>query len=47
MRLAMLSPIARRTASGSHGYREKAVSLLTEGLVKRGVEVTLNDDTRV
>jgi len=41
MRLAMLSPIARRTAPGCHSHREKAVSLLTEGLVKRGVEVTL------
>jgi mannose-6-phosphate isomerase-like protein (cupin superfamily) len=41
MRLAMLSPIARRTASQHQGPREKVVSLLTEGLVKRGVEVTL------
>ncbi len=41
MRLAMLSPIARRTASPSRGRRENVVSLLTEGLVRRGVEVTL------
>ena len=41
MRIAMLSPIARRTAPGCQGRREKTVSLLTEGLVRRGVEVTL------
>ena len=41
MRLAMLSPIVRRTASQHRGHRETVVSLLTEGLVKRGVEVTL------
>ena len=41
MRLAMLSPIVRRIASQQPGHRENMVSLLTEGLVKRGVEVTL------
>jgi mannose-6-phosphate isomerase-like protein (cupin superfamily) len=41
MRLAMLSPIAWRTAPESQGHREKTVSLLTEGLVRRGIDVTL------
>jgi mannose-6-phosphate isomerase-like protein (cupin superfamily) len=41
MRLAMLAPIAHRISSQHQGHREKVVSLLTEGLVRRGVEVTL------
>jgi mannose-6-phosphate isomerase-like protein (cupin superfamily) len=41
MRIAMLSPIAWRTGPGCHGRREKTVSLLTEGLLRRGVEVNL------
>jgi mannose-6-phosphate isomerase-like protein (cupin superfamily) len=41
MRIAMLSPIACRTAPECHGRREKTVSLLTEGLVRRGIEVIL------
>lgn len=41
MRVAMLSPVARRTPPKHHGPVERAVSLLTEGLVARGVDVTL------
>jgi mannose-6-phosphate isomerase-like protein (cupin superfamily) len=41
MRVAMLSPIAWRTAPQRDGHRESVVSFLTEGLVRRGVEVTL------
>ncbi len=41
MRVAMLSPIAWRTPPVHYGPWERVVSLLTEGLVKRGVEVTL------
>jgi len=41
MRLAMLSPISWPTAPHPWGHRENGVSLLTEGLVRRGVEVTL------
>jgi mannose-6-phosphate isomerase-like protein (cupin superfamily) len=41
MRLAMLSPIVRPTSPKSEGNREKVVSLLTEGLVRRGIDVTL------
>ncbi len=41
MRLAMLSPIAFPTVRDHRGHRENVVSLLTEGLVRRGVEVTL------
>ncbi len=41
MRLAMLSPIGWPTARHHRGHRENVVSLLTEGLVRRGVEVTL------
>ncbi len=41
MRVAMLSPIAWRTPPRHYGPWENVVSLLTEGLVARGVEVTL------
>ncbi len=41
MRVAMLSPIAWRTPPRHYGPWENVVSLLTEGLVARGVDVTL------
>jgi len=41
MKVAMLSPIAWRTPPRHYGPWEQVVSLLTEGLVKRGVDVTL------
>ena len=41
MRVAMLSPIAWRTPPRHYGPWERFVSLLTEGLVARGVDVTL------
>lgn len=41
MRIAMLSPIAWRTPPLDYGPWERMVSLLTEGLVERGVDVTL------
>ena len=41
MRIAMLAPIARRTPPREYGPREQMVSLLTEGLVRRGIDVTL------
>lgn len=41
MRIAMLSPIAWRTPPKHYGPWENVVSLLTEGLVHRGVDVTL------
>jgi len=41
MRVAMLSPVAWRTPPRHYGPWERVVSLLTEGLVARGVEVTL------
>ena len=40
MRIAMLSPIAWRTPPRHYGPWESIVSLLTEGLVARGFEVT-------
>ncbi len=41
MRIAMLSPIAWRTPPRHYGPWENVVSLLTEGLVARGLDVTL------
>ncbi len=41
MRIAMLSPIAWRTPPRHYGPWESVVSLLTEGLIERGVDVTL------
>jgi len=41
MKIAMLSPIAWRTPPRHYGPWENMVSLLTEGLVKRGMDVTL------
>lgn len=41
MRIAMLSPVAWRTPPRHYGPWESVVSLLTEGLVARGVDVTL------
>jgi glycosyltransferase involved in cell wall biosynthesis len=41
LRVGMLSPIAWRTPPRHYGPWERVVSLLTEGLVARGVQVTL------
>jgi hypothetical protein len=41
MKIAMLSPIAWSTPPKQYGPWELVVSLLTEGLVKRGFDVTL------
>ena len=41
MHVAMISPIAWRTPPRHYGPWELIVSLLTEGLVERGIEVTL------
>lgn len=41
MRVAMLSPVAWRTPPRHYGPWERVVSLLTEGLVKKGINVTL------
>ena len=41
MRVAMLSPIAWRTPPRHYGPWERIVSLLTESLVERGIDVTL------
>lgn len=41
MRIAMLSPIAWRTPPRHYGPWENVVSLLTEGLAARGLDVTL------
>jgi len=41
MKVAMISPIAWRTPPRHYGPWERVVSLLTEGLVARGIEVTL------
>ena len=41
VRVAMLGPIAWRTPPQHYGPWERVTSLLTEGLVARGVEVTL------
>jgi glycosyltransferase involved in cell wall biosynthesis len=41
MRVAMLSPIAWRTPPRHYGPWENVVSILTEGLLVRGVDVTL------
>ena len=41
MRIAMLSPIAWRTPPRHYGPWESVVSLVTEGLVSRGFDVTL------
>ncbi|MHA1150493.1 MAG: glycosyltransferase family 4 protein [Promethearchaeota archaeon] len=41
MHVAMISPIAWRTPPRHYGPWESIVSLLTEGLIKRGIEVTL------
>jgi glycosyltransferase involved in cell wall biosynthesis/quercetin dioxygenase-like cupin family protein len=41
IRIAMLSPIAWSTPPKKYGPWESVVSLLTEGLVKRGIDVTL------
>jgi len=41
MKLAMLAPIAWRTPPRHYGPWELVTSLLTEGLVARGVDVTL------
>jgi len=41
MRIAMLSPVAWRTPPRHYGPWESVVSLLTEGLLAKGVDVTL------
>ncbi len=41
MRVAMLSPIAWRTPPRHYGPWERVVSLITEGLVKENIDVTL------
>ena len=41
MHIAMLSPIAWRTPPRHYGPWENVTSLLTEGLVSRGLDVTL------
>jgi glycosyltransferase involved in cell wall biosynthesis len=41
MRIAMLAPIAWRTPPAHYGPWERVASLLTEGLVRRGEDVTL------
>lgn len=41
MKVAMLSPIAWRTPPRSYGPWELIVSLLSEGLIDRGIDVTL------
>lgn len=41
MKIAMLSPIARRIPPRDYAPRETVVSLLTEGLLERGLDVTL------
>lgn len=41
MRVAMLAPIAWRTPPRHYGPWEQVTSLLTEGLVARGVDITL------
>jgi glycosyltransferase involved in cell wall biosynthesis len=41
MRIAMLAPISWRVPPRRYGPWEQVVSLLTEGLVERGVDVTL------
>ena len=41
MRIAMLSPVAWRTPPRHYGPWESVVSLLTEGLVAKGIDVTL------
>lgn len=41
MRIAMLSPVAWRTPPEHYGPWELVVSLITEGLVRRGLDVTL------
>ncbi|MFW9998713.1 MAG: glycosyltransferase family 4 protein [Candidatus Hodarchaeota archaeon] len=41
MHVAILSPIAWRTPPRSYGPWEYIVSLLTEGLIKKGIDVTL------
>jgi len=41
MHIAMLSPIAWRTPPRHYGPWESVASLLTEGLVERGVDITL------
>src|SRR3989449_9357934 len=41
MRVGMLAPISWRVPPRHYGPWERVVSLLTEGLVERGVDVTL------
>lgn len=41
MKIAMLAPIAWRTPPRQYGPWEQVASVLTEGLIKQGVEVTL------
>jgi hypothetical protein len=44
LRVGMLAPVARRVPPLHYGPWERMVSILTEGLVARGVDVTLFDE---
>ena len=46
MKVALLGPVAWRTPPRAYGPWEAVVSLLAEGLVTRGVDVTLFDNIR-
>ena len=41
MKIGMLGPIAWRTPPRHYGPWERVTGLLTEGLVRRGIDVTL------
>ena len=41
MRVAMLGPISWRTPPRHYGPWERVVTIITEGLVERGIDVTL------
>lgn len=41
MRIGMIAPISRRVPPRGYGPWERVVSLLTEELVERGLDVTL------
>ena len=47
MRVAILSPIAWRTPPRHYGPGERVASLLTEGLVKEKIDVTLYASIKV
>ena len=41
MRIALLSPLARRTLSGAYHPWEQLISHLAQGLVNKGVDITI------